>query len=103
MLKTPAKDAPRETISDFYIYPNPIKGGHAKSRFTLGMDASSVWLEFYDITGLCVYKKKVESAEEGKNQVDYIDVSTLGSDIYSVRLKVKFVSGKEKQKIYRVE
>lgn len=102
LLKTPAKDAPRETISDFYIYPNPIKGGHAKSRFTLGMDASSVWLEFYDITGLCVYKKKVESAEEGKNQVDYIDVSTLGSDIYSVRLKVKFVSGKEKQKIYRV-
>lgn len=102
MLKAPAESIPKETISDFYLYPNPIKGGLAKSRFTLGMNASSAWLEFYDITGLCVYKKKLEQPQKGKNQVDYIDVSNLGSDVYSVRLKVKFISGKEKQKIYRV-
>lgn len=102
LLKKPEETLKKETISDFYLYPNPIKGGVAKSRFTLGMNASSAWLEFYDISGLCVYKKKIETPQEGKNQVDYIDVSSLGSDIYSVRLKVKFVSGKEKHKIYRV-
>ena len=102
LLKTPEIKRQSESISEFYIYPNPIKGGVAKSRFTLGMNAEAAWVEFYDITGLCVYKKKVDSPQEGKNEINYIDISALGSDVYSVRLKVKFVSGKEKQKFYRV-
>ena len=44
----------------------------------------------------------MDSPQEGKNEINYIDISALGSDVYSVRLKVKFVSGKEKQKFYRV-
>lgn len=102
LLKTPETKRQNESISEFYIYPNPVKGGVAKSRFTLGMDAKSAWVEFYDITGLCVYKKKIDSPREGKNEISYIDLSALGSDVYSVRLKVQFVSGKEKTKIYRV-
>ena len=37
----------------------------------------------------------------GKNQVN-LDLRSLGSDIYTARLKVKFESGKTKQKLYRV-
>jgi hypothetical protein len=52
-------------------------------------------LNFMIFRGFVFYKKKIETPQEGKNQVDYIDVSSLGSDIYSVRLKVKFVLEKK--------
>jgi hypothetical protein len=48
------------------------------------------------------YSKKLESPNQGSNQVDAMDISALGSDVYSVRLKVTFISGKQKQKFYRV-
>jgi hypothetical protein len=102
LLGDPTETGASASIGEFFLYPNPIRGGKANVRFSLGMAAKSAVLEFFDITGLCVYSKKLESPNQGSNQVDAMDISALGSDVYSVRLKVTFISGKQKQKFYRV-
>lgn len=102
LLGNPAGTAATASIGEFFLYPNPVRGGKANARFTLGMDAASGTIEFFDITGLCVYTKNLSNLKQGSNQVDAMDVSDLGSDVYSVRLKVNFPSGKKKQKFYRV-
>ncbi len=91
----------KDEISDFFIYPNPVRGGNAKVRMELGAKPQSIKLELYDITGLCVFKKNIPDGVAGKNQAD-LDLRDLGSDIYTARLQVKFQSGKTKQKLYRV-
>lgn len=92
----------KDEISEFFIYPNPVREGNAKMRFEIGAPADNVKLEIFDITGLCVFKTSVPDAVAGRNQVDHLDLSTLGSDVYTARLKVKFVDGKTKQKVYRI-
>ena len=91
----------KDEISDFFIYPNPVRGGDAKVRMELGAKPQSIKLELYDITGLCVFKKDIPDGVAGMNQAN-LDLRNLGSDIYTARLKVKFESGKTKQKLYRV-
>jgi hypothetical protein len=59
-------------------------------------------LEIYDITGYCVYQQKMSGVEAGRNQFENLDLKALGSDVYTVRLQVKFNSGKTKQKLYRI-
>jgi len=101
-LPEPATSDSVESIEEFFVYPNPVRGGVANVRYTLGMNAKSATLEFYDISGLCVFSKKLGAANKGANQTDHLDISRLGSDVYTVRLKVKFTSGKKKEKFYRV-
>jgi hypothetical protein len=48
-----------------------------------------------------VFKTNIPDGVAGKNQAN-LDLRNLGSDIYTARLKVKFESGKTKQKLYRV-
>ena len=91
----------KDEISDFFIYPNPVRGGDAKVRMELGAKPQSIKLELYDITGLCVFKTNIPDGVAGMNQVG-LKLHDLGSDIYTARLKVKFESGKTKQKLYRV-
>ena len=91
----------KDEISDFFIFPNPVRGGEAKVRMELGAKPESIKLELYDITGLCVFKKNIPDGVAGMNQAD-LDLRDLGSDVYTARLKVKFESGKTKQKLYRV-
>ena len=91
----------KDEISDFFIYPNPVRGGDAKVRMELGAKPQSIKLELYDITGLCVFKTDIPDGVAGMNQAN-LDLRKLGSDIYTARLKVKFESGKTKQKLYRV-
>ena len=91
----------RDEISEFFIYPNPVRGGDAKVRMELGAKPQSIKLELYDITGLCVFKTNIPDGVAGKNQAN-LDLRNLGSDVYTARLKVKFQSGKTKQKLYRV-
>ena len=78
-----------------------MRGGDAKVRMELGAKPQSIKLELYDITGLCVFKTNIPDGIAGKNQAN-LDLRSLGSDIYTARLKVKFESGKTKQKLYRV-
>ena len=98
------KETEKDEISEFFVFPNPVRGGVAKARFTIGSVALKAELEFYDITGLCVYKTKMEDGiiTRGRNQFENLDLKKLGSDVYTARLKVKFKSGKTKQKLYRV-
>ena len=91
----------KDEISDFFIFPNPVRGGEAKVRMELGAKPESVKLEIYDITGLCVFKTNIPDGVAGMNQAD-LDLRNLGSDVYTARLKVKFESGKTKQKLYRI-
>ena len=95
------KEAKKE-ISEFFVFPNPVKDGKAKARFEIGAPAKTATFELYDITGLCVYKKKMSDLNAGRNQFENLDLKSLGSDVYTARLKVDFEGGKTKQKVFRV-
>ena len=102
-LKDVARNQAKDEIGEFFIYPNPIRGGEAKVRFELGAEAESGGVEFYDITGLNVLSIKFsDGIPAGRNDTRLPDLKQLGSDVYTVRLKVKFKSGKTKQKLYKV-
>ncbi len=92
----------KDEISEFFVFPNPVRGGVAKARFEIGAEAKSAELEVFDITGLCVFKQKMTEVVAGRNQFENLDLKALGSDIYTVRLQVKFKSGKTKKKLYRI-
>lgn len=92
----------KDEITEFFIYPNPVRGGNARARFTIGAAANSATIEFYDITGLKVAGFKIQDLNAGRNDSGVLDLKNLGSDVYTVRLKVDFKSGKTKQKKYRV-
>ena len=96
------KVSAKDEISEFFMFPNPVRGGVAKARFEIGAAAKNATLELYDITGLCVFKAKMSDVKQGRNQFEKLDLKHLGSDVYTARLKVKFESGKTKQKLYRV-
>ncbi len=96
------KVSSKDEISEFFMFPNPVRGGKAKARFEVGADAKNATIELYDITGLCVFKSKMSDVKQGRNQFESLDLKDLGSDVYTARLKVKFESGKTKQKLYRV-
>ena len=96
------KETAKDEITEFFMFPNPVRGGVAKARFEIGAAAKNATLELYDITGLCVYKTKMDGPAQGRNQFENLDLKKLGSDVYTARLKVKFESGKTKQKLYRV-
>ncbi len=96
------KETEKDEISEFFVFPNPVRGGVAKARFEIGAKAKDATLEFYDITGLCVFKQKMDEPAQGRNQFENLDLKKLGSAVYTVKLKVKFKSGKTKQKLYRV-
>jgi len=91
----------REEISEFFIFPNPIRSGKAAMRFRILAPASSASLDVFDITGFKVFNLDVSGVNYGSNQID-LDLSKLGSDIYSARLTVKFASGKKKEKWVRI-
>lgn len=103
-LRDVEKVAEKDEISEFFIYPNPVRGGTAKARFEIGSAAVKAELEFYDITGLCVYKTKMSDAiiARGRNEFSNLDLKNLGSAVYTARLKVQFKDNKTKQKLYRV-
>jgi hypothetical protein len=86
----------KDEISEFFIFPNPIRSGKAAMRFRILAPASSASLDVFDITGFKVFSLDIPSVNHGSNQVD-LDFSKLGSDVYSARLTVKFASGKKEK------
>jgi len=92
------KDKPEikdDKIEEFFVFPNPVRGGKATARFRILNPAASVSLDIFDITGHRVFSKYIQSEE-------ILDLSKLGSDVYSARLTVKFASGKKKEKWFRI-
>lgn len=101
-LKDVKASKSKDEITEFFMFPNPVRGGVAKARFEVGAEANSATIELYDITGLCVFKQKMSDVVAGRNQFENLDLKKLGSDVYTARLRVDFKSGKTKQKLYRV-
>lgn len=101
-LKSVESKKAENKISEFFMFPNPVRGGKAKAQFEIDAEATSATLELYDITGLCVYKTKMSNVVRGRNRFENLDLTSLGSDVYTARLQVKFADGKKKQKLYRV-
>jgi M6 family metalloprotease-like protein len=94
--------AAADAITEFFVFPNPVRRGKAAVRFRLQSAATSATVDFFDITGLPVFSKTMASPGAGANQIDPLDLSQLGSDVYSVRLTVRFVSGKKVERWDRV-
>lgn len=104
-LSNPTQTAGKAEITEFFIFPNPLRSSsaaQAHARFKLGMAASQVNLKIFDISGYQVADYHLGSAGQGKNQRDELDLSHLGSDVYSARLTVTFTNGKRKTKWTRV-
>ena len=91
----------KDEISEFFIFPNPIRQGKASMRFRILAPASSATLDIFDITGFKVFSQNISSVNHGSNQIS-LNLSKLGSDIYSARLSVRFASGKKKEKWARI-
>ncbi len=100
-LTAPVQSVAQSSIDEFFIFPNPVRHGKASARFRLGNAATLASVEFFDINGLPVWRKSIASPGMGANQVD-LDLTQLGSDVYSVRLTVQFVDGKRVNKFDRV-
>jgi hypothetical protein len=89
-----------DKIEEFFIFPNPVRGGKATARFRILDLAQHATLDIFDITGFNVFHKEIKTVKDS-NQED-LDLSKLGSDVYSARLTVKFASGKKKEKWFRI-
>jgi len=92
----------KDEISEFFIFPNPIRMGKAAMRFRILAPAAGATLDVFDITGFKVFSHNVSNVNHGSNQIDGLDFSNLGSDVYSARLTVKFASGNRKEKWMRI-
>ncbi|MDR3001602.1 MAG: T9SS type A sorting domain-containing protein [Fibromonadaceae bacterium] len=98
---SPKEPERKDEIAEFFIFPNPVRQGKASMRFRILNNASEATLDIFDITGFRVFNHRTHNVNHGSNQMD-IDLSKLGSDIYSARLTVKFASGKKKEKWVRI-
>jgi hypothetical protein len=97
----PTSQQRKDEISEFFIFPNPVRGGKASMRFRILNTASSANLDIFDITGFKVFSKSISNVNNDSYQ-ENLDISQLGSDIYTARLTVKFASGKKKEKWVRI-
>jgi len=91
---------PRDEIGEFFVFPNPIRGGKASARFRILNTATSATLDIFDITGKKVFSRNFPAVKLSNQEA--LDLSNLGSDVYSARLNVKFTSGSQKQKWVRI-
>jgi len=98
----PKQPLQKDEISEFFIFPNPIRNGKGSMRFRILAPAASATLDIFDITGFKVFTRNISNVNFGSNQIDALDFSNLGSDIYSARLTVKFATGKKKEKWVRI-
>ncbi len=89
-------------IEEFFVFPNPVRGGKATARFRILNDATSAHVDIFDITGHKVFSKSISNVKLSNEEV--LDLSKLGSDVYIARLTVKFASGnkEKKEKWFRI-
>jgi hypothetical protein len=90
----------KDEISEFFIFPNPVRGGKASIRFRILNDASTATLEIFDITGRKSFSENFSDVKLTNEKP--LDLSKLGSDVYSARLTVTFASGVKKVKWVRI-
>lgn len=84
--------ARRTGISDFHLFPSPVRKGSATFRYELGKDASSARLTVYDQTGFQILDRNDLPARAGRQDVVLSGLS-WGTGVYAARLEIKWAGG----------
>jgi hypothetical protein len=79
-------------ISDFHLFPSPVRQGNATFRYALGKTASSVRLAVYDQTGFKILNRSDLPADAGDRELVLQGLS-WGTGVYAARLEVKWTDG----------
>ncbi|MEN9307813.1 MAG: hypothetical protein RL173_1745 [Fibrobacterota bacterium] len=79
-------------ISDFHLFPSPVRKGSATFRYELGSEASSAKLTVYDQTGFQVLDRSGLPATTGRQELALRDLA-WGTGVYAARLTVKWAAG----------
>ncbi len=95
LLSNLNENAIMNAIQEFFLFPNPIRGGKANVRFALTTPAKSVQLHVYDLSSQKVQTISLGEFSSGRFE-RAIDFSKLGSDVYAVSIEVHFVTGVRK-------
>jgi hypothetical protein len=79
-------------ISDFFLFPSPVRDGKATFRWTLGREARSVKLSVWEQTGARAFLRSGLPGAAGRNEVSLADLR-WGTGVYAARLEVDWTSG----------
>ncbi|GBU26252.1 hypothetical protein R83H12_02947 [Fibrobacteria bacterium R8-3-H12] len=52
---------PEDKIEEFFVFPNPVRGGKATARFRILAPATNAYMDIFDITGHKVFNKNISS------------------------------------------
>ena len=85
-------------ILSFRLFPSPLKTPRGSLRVELGDEAASARVRVLDVAGAVVFDETWEDLRKGINRIHGVDFSALGTDVYSLRLDVKFRNGKRATK-----
>ncbi len=84
--------ARRTGISDFHLFPSPVRKGSATFRYELGKDASSARLTVYDQTGFQILDRSDLPGRIGRQDVVLRSLQ-WGTGVYAARLEIKWAGG----------
>lgn len=79
-------------LTDFHVFPSPVRNQHATFRWELGQAASSVHLTVWEQTGARVYSRSDLATSAGRGEVALTDVR-WGTGVYAARLEVQWANG----------
>ena len=79
-------------ISDFHLFPSPVREGKATFRWTLGSEAKSVRLSVWEQTGARAFQRSDLSGAAGRNELSLAGLR-WGTGVYAARLEVEWTSG----------
>jgi hypothetical protein len=83
-------------LTDFHIFPSPVRNGHATFRWSLGQPASSVRLTVWEQTGAQILSRSDLPVTAGRGEVVLSDIR-WGTGVYAARLEVDWASGGKAQ------
>jgi hypothetical protein len=83
-------------ITDFHVFPSPVRDAHATFRWELGQVASSVQLTVWEQTGARTLIRSGLGTEVGPGQLALTDVE-WGTGVYAARLEVDWANGGKAQ------
>jgi hypothetical protein len=83
-------------ITDFHVFPSPVRNARATFRWELGQAASSVQLTVWEQTGARILTRSGLTTEAGPGEVALTGVE-WGTGVYAARLEVDWASGGKAQ------
>jgi len=87
-------------ISEFHLFPSPVRDGRATFRYVLGKDAKSVTLTVWEQTGAKAFQRSDLPGVAGRREIAYSDLP-WGSGVYAARLEVQWTSGGKDEAWFR--